>query len=292
MKNIFFVDSENVGDSWIELFDYLKGEDIILVFYTDKSPNMSYANLITLKQSPFFPEFIMCENGTENSLDFQLVTYLGSYTVKNPKDNLIIVSRDKGFDSVVHFWSDRGYNICRKAPSIFYTLSNEHVTEVFDSSDQCSDSHPITDTSENTEVTDANDNSSISDPIPQIEYDKEQVDTLLSCVGKSNLSAIHNILISIYGQTIGGYIYGKAKNSSYVIPTVNWQKKTKYKKFLNIVYQNSGIVLNDDFYKSLYPMKANLQKIYKLYIEKFGQAKGAEYYRIYKPYAEFLQTTF
>lgn len=39
-------------------------------------------------------------------------------------------------------------------------------------------------------------------------------------------------------------------------------------------------------------MKANLQKIYKLYIEKFGQAKGAEYYRIYKPYAEFLQTTF
>lgn len=85
------------------------------------------------------------------------------------------------------------------------------MTEVFDSSDQCSDSHPITDTSENTEVTDANDNSSISDPIPQIEYDKEQVDTLLSCVGKSNLSAIHNILISIYGQTIGGYIYGKAK---------------------------------------------------------------------------------
>lgn len=102
-----------------------------------------------------FPEFIICENGTENSLDFQLVTYLGSYTVKNPEDNLIIVSRDKGFDNVVHFWSDRGYNICRKAPSIFYTLSNEHVTEVFDSSDQCSDSHQITDTSENTEVTDA-----------------------------------------------------------------------------------------------------------------------------------------
>ena len=42
MKNIFFVDSENVGDSWIELFNYLNDEDIILVFYTDKSPNMSY----------------------------------------------------------------------------------------------------------------------------------------------------------------------------------------------------------------------------------------------------------
>ena len=42
-------------------------------------------------------------------------------------------------------------------------------------------------------------------------YDKEQVDTLLSCVGKSNLSAIHNILISIYGQEKGSYIYGIVK---------------------------------------------------------------------------------
>ena len=53
MRNIFFVDSENVGDSWIQLFDYLNDDDCILVFYTDKSPNMSYANVVALKQSPF-----------------------------------------------------------------------------------------------------------------------------------------------------------------------------------------------------------------------------------------------
>ena len=71
MRNIFFVDSENVGDSWIQLFDYLNDDDCILVFYTDKSPNMSYANVVALKQSPFEPEFILCENGTDNALDFQ-----------------------------------------------------------------------------------------------------------------------------------------------------------------------------------------------------------------------------
>ena len=52
MRNIFFVDSENVGDSWIQLFDYLNDDDCILVFYTDKSPNMSYTNVVALKQSP------------------------------------------------------------------------------------------------------------------------------------------------------------------------------------------------------------------------------------------------
>ena len=119
MRNIFFVDSENVGDSWIQLFDYLNDDDCILVFYTDKSPNMSYANVVALKQSPFEPEFILCENGTDNALDFQLVTYLGSYTVKNPDDNLIIVSKDKGFASVWkmegalrHTWYPRSVQKC------------------------------------------------------------------------------------------------------------------------------------------------------------------------------------
>ena len=106
MRNIFFVDSENVGDSWIQLFDYLNDDDCILVFYTDKSPNMSYANVVALKQSPFEPEFILCENGTDNALDFQLVTYLGSYTVKNPDDTSLLFQKIK----VLTAWYISGRN--------------------------------------------------------------------------------------------------------------------------------------------------------------------------------------
>ena len=251
MRNIFFVDSENVGDSWIQLFDYLNDDDCILVFYTDKSPNMSYANVVALKQSPFEPEFILCENGTDNALDFQLVTYLGSYTVKNPDDNLIIVSKDKGFDSVVHFWTERGYHVCRKAPSIFHTLANElsvqkpllpaipafaAVPESIDDSvikaenpkpDVTVEATPATNPVKIAVSTKIDKQAAIPEAVSTPLYDKEQVDTLLSCVGKSNLSAIHNILISIYGQEKGSYIYGIVKSSSYEIPKVNWQKKTK-----------------------------------------------------------------
>lgn len=283
MKNIFFVDSENVGDSWLDLFDYMDSEDIILVFYSNKSPNMSYPNLVKLKESSIFPEFVLCENGTENSLDFQLVTYLGSFTVKNPDDNLIIVSKDKGFDSVVHFWAGRGFHICRKAPSIFYTLSSENITDEVTVSDSDAVLLPALYLDPDTPL---------SELVPQIEYDKEQLDTLLSCIGKSSLSTIHNILISVYGHTTGSYIYCQVKNSTYVIPTVNWQKKTKYKKFLKIVYSKSGIAISDDFFKNLYQLKPSLQKVYKFFIEKFGQTKGAEYYRIYKQYSDFLQTAF
>lgn len=316
MRNIFFVDSENVGDSWIQLFDYLNNDDCILVFYTDKSPNMSYANVVALKQSPFEPEFILCENGTDNALDFQLVTYLGSYTVKNPDDNLIIVSKDKGFDSVVHFWTERGYHVCRKAPSIFHTLANElsvqkpmlpaipaftAVPESIDDSvikaenpkpDVIVEATPAANPVKIAVPAKIDKQAAIPEAVSTPLYDKEQVDTLLSCVGKSNLSAIHNILISIYGQEKGSYIYGIVKSSSYEIPKVNWQKKTKYRKFLSIVYSNAGISLTDDFYKKLYPHKANLREIHNLFVTKYGQEKGTEYYRYYKSHAEFLQKTF
>ena len=71
-----------------------------------------------------------------------------------------------------------------------------------------------------------------------------------------------------------------------------WQMKTKYRKFLSIVYSNAGIALIDDFYKKLYPHKANLREIHNLFVTKYGQEKGTEYYRYYKSHAEFLQKTF
>ena len=58
MRNIFFIDSENVGDSWLDLLDHLGDNDLILVFYTDRSPHMSYTNLIRLKHSTVDPDFI------------------------------------------------------------------------------------------------------------------------------------------------------------------------------------------------------------------------------------------
>lgn len=276
MKNIFFVDSENVGDSWLDLFDYLGDEDLLLVFYTDKSPHMSYSNLIRLKQSPVNPEFIHCDNGTDNALDFQLSTYLGSLTVKNPDDNLIIVTRDKGFDVVIKFWAARGYHVCRKAPSIFYTLSNNEPPQEIPDTEDIEDDIIVTEDS----------------PTQSIEYNEEEVDDLLKCTGKANLSIIHNILISIYGKENGSFIYNIIKKPSYEIAKVNWQKKTKYRKFLHIVYSNASISISDDFFKKLYPQKANLENIHKLFVSKYGQQKGTEYYNYYKTHAEFLKKTF
>ena len=51
MSKIYFIDSENVSNNWVSLLKTAAPDDELLVFYTSKSPNMNYKNLILLKQS-------------------------------------------------------------------------------------------------------------------------------------------------------------------------------------------------------------------------------------------------
>ena len=44
-KTIYFVDSENVNEKWIEALTDIKKSDEIIVFYTEKSTHASYENI-------------------------------------------------------------------------------------------------------------------------------------------------------------------------------------------------------------------------------------------------------
>lgn len=103
METIYFIDSENVGDSWIELLDKAENEkDRFLVFYTGHSPRIAYPQAIQLLNAVCKPEFIECHEGN-NGLDFQLVSYLGYELHADCTKEMIIVSNDTGFDAAVFF---------------------------------------------------------------------------------------------------------------------------------------------------------------------------------------------
>lgn len=273
MKTIYLIDSENVGDTWIELLDLVTEQDSILVFYTDHSPNMSYKNLIRLKQSTVQPQFIECENGTENALDFQLTLSLGMYLKTFDDYNFIIVSKDKGFDVVVNYCQKINYNVCRKSPNILFHKS-ESKTDTPIEETKADNPTPITSTTDMANI------------------NESELDTILSCIGKSNLSALHNILVSIYGKECGVQVYNTVKSSSYEVKKVNWQKKTKYRKFLHILFSHAGLPLDDDIAKKLHPQKGNLKNIHNLFISEYGSNKGSEYYSFYKQHSDFLDKTF
>lgn len=142
----FLVDSENVNDNWLMLFDMADENDEIIVFYTKKSPHMSYMSVIRLMENNSINvRFEECYEGT-NALDFQLVSYMGYLMGRNDThsesnssatpivtdtadvsaascaDEYIIMSNDTGYDPAVRFWKDKGYavrrfnvNFCKQA---------------------------------------------------------------------------------------------------------------------------------------------------------------------------------
>ena len=97
IKTIYYIDSENVGDSWIELLNTLDPTTCrVLVFYTKHSPRMAYAQAIQLMNAAGKPEFLECHEGS-NGLDFQLVSYLGYELHADCSKEMVIVSKDTGF---------------------------------------------------------------------------------------------------------------------------------------------------------------------------------------------------
>lgn len=142
----FLVDSENVNDNWLMLFDMADEDDEIVVFYTKKSPHMSYMSVIRLMENNKINiRFEESYEGT-NALDFQLVSYMGYLMGRNDTqsesnssaapivantadvsaascaDEYIIMSNDTGYDPAVRFWKDKGYavrrfnvNFCKQA---------------------------------------------------------------------------------------------------------------------------------------------------------------------------------
>ena len=77
----YLVDSENVNDNWLMLFDMIDETDEIIVFYTKNSPHMSYPSVIKLLEINRTIKFEECFEGN-NALDFQLISYMG-YLMKN-----------------------------------------------------------------------------------------------------------------------------------------------------------------------------------------------------------------
>lgn len=115
-RKLYLVDTENVGSAWKELLPQRGSKDVIILFFTEHSPGISYCDLDIIRRYPSSFDMIECTPG-KNGLDFQLVSYLGYLIKSAPKTDYIIVTNDTGYDAVVKFWSQRGMSVTRRTKS-------------------------------------------------------------------------------------------------------------------------------------------------------------------------------
>lgn len=105
MRRIFLVDTENVNIRALSGANLLTEDDLIILFVTERTNKYNFCdkNISILNSKAKFQKMNVISNG-KNSLDFQLVSYLGLLIGSNKKDDCeyYIVSEDHGFYSSIN----------------------------------------------------------------------------------------------------------------------------------------------------------------------------------------------
>ena len=118
----YLVDFENVKNEGMLGLENLSEEDMLIIFYSKNVNTISINNHIKLEKTKFKKEYIETKVATNNALDFQLVSYLGFLIAKYPDSSYAIISKDRGFEAVIHFWKEKEIDI-----DIFVNLSCETI---------------------------------------------------------------------------------------------------------------------------------------------------------------------
>ncbi len=93
----------------------LTRKDKIILFYSKNASRITMEFHRELEKVKSKKHYEMVETGGQNALDFQLSSYLGLCIHENPNEKYYIVSKDKGYESVCHFWRSRNIFVKRIA---------------------------------------------------------------------------------------------------------------------------------------------------------------------------------
>ena len=153
--------------------------ELVVLFYSERSSKISYRELDAIYKSGINVSFKLCQTGN-NSLDFQLSSYLGYLAGKNNNINYIIISNDKGFDTVVLFLQSNA-NVKVKRIGLNNINDNKYIEMTVKS-------------------------------LPNFEKcEAVALYRLINSNKNKNLEQFHNILIKKYGQERGLIIYKAIK---------------------------------------------------------------------------------
>jgi hypothetical protein len=101
MDKVLLIDFENVQKIDLE---YLERKDCKVFIFIGSSQNKLPFDLVRSAQRLGTKvEWIKIDGTGSNALDFHIAYYLGTQVAKNPSNEYLILSKDKGFDPLVRY---------------------------------------------------------------------------------------------------------------------------------------------------------------------------------------------
>lgn len=303
-KNYYLVDTENVGSSWKYLLADKNARDEIIIFYTDKSPYISYADMCEIIKYPNSFKMIKCYTGRD-ALDFQLDSYLGFLLRSTPKAHFYIISNDNGYEAICRFWGDQGYSVFRKTAATLIAektgcednscgTPDSTASISFDSNDSDEITQesptPITDSGESTNSIspDSFDNGDVTtrlespdkEVLSEITEKKEQPDSKVTPKKSSDRSTQRSKRKN--NDSGNNHNPRKVNQTPTSIPSaVTIYIPEQYRGEYGLENKIMVIIENSDINR--------LQPLYNTFIKQFGQVKGLDLYKSIKSHLKDIK---
>lgn len=115
IEKCYFVDTENVGKSFLPCLEILDETNQVYIFLGAKIYfNATDMNILLRSRANI--EVIQCQVGTPNALDFQLSSYLGRSSLYFGRcTKYFVISKDNGYRPLIWFWEKQGIEVlCRQ----------------------------------------------------------------------------------------------------------------------------------------------------------------------------------
>ncbi len=104
----FLIDYENVGKGGLEGVEFLKKEDSLAIFCSAVKLDMERKYMDCILESECYFEAVRLQVARKNALDFYVASKVGELIGLGNTSRIIIVSNDKGYNSVIEYWRLRG----------------------------------------------------------------------------------------------------------------------------------------------------------------------------------------
>ena len=289
---VYLVDSENVNDAWIGIATNMEEDDEILVFYTDKSPHMSYEKVIELTRLSDRPvRWIKCVEGS-NALDFQLVTELGARVASEPDSEFVIVSNDNGFDAAVKYWMARNIDVRRMKSADcrqFVRTSREKKARQEEKKRRI---QPVYEPKQEDEEICV-----VEEPEEEVPAFLTDIERLSRSIQMTKLTLFLDAFVCMYDQEVGDeiYYYMKEHRQELAHFSDNYlpKRKARVKNYFNMALDHAGGDCTGtdavmEIYNHMDEPKKNLQKLNVEAVKKFGQEQGTGYYKVLKKHIKIM----
>lgn len=131
INRIIFCDSENIQKDTLKALEVAREDDLVIIMCSPNTFKIEVYELNYFSECKGGIELFNCSSGTQNAMDFYIVSEVVASMVRNEANEYFIISNDKGYSPLIKLWNTRGYklHLISDPDLLRYNLDNRRILQ-------------------------------------------------------------------------------------------------------------------------------------------------------------------